>query len=122
MAEKAKDREAFLAEAGRLYDEMISRAGGESGDTFDDIEEQAESAGKEIILKLLADRLAAEEKCQAEEVICPRCGKAMRRVKEPHPRNLATFSGAVNYERRHALCDKCGQSFSPSGPEAEDSV
>jgi len=122
MAEKGKDREAFLAEAGRRYDEMISRSGSESGDTFDDIEQQAESAGKAMILKLLADRLSAEERSQADKVICSGCGNAMRRPKDRSHRNLETFSGDVDYERRHAICDECGESFSPSGPAAEDSA
>jgi len=43
MEADAEDREEFLKQAGRLYDEMMSRAGAKSGDTFDDIEVQAAS-------------------------------------------------------------------------------
>ena len=115
-----RSREAFLQEAGRLYDEMMSRAGSASGDTFDDIEEQAEGAGRKLILKLLRERLAAEEKAQGETIPCRECGRPMRRPEAPKPRNLDTASGTVHYERRHAICDRCQTSFSPSGPTPED--
>jgi hypothetical protein len=120
MARSDKDREAFLAEARRLYDEMISRAGPSSGDTFDDIEEQAEGAGRKLILKLLKERLAAEAKAEPEAVLCAKCGQPMRRPKEATARNLDTASGTVHYERLHAICDRCEGSFSPSGPAAEN--
>lgn len=120
MTRPDEDREAFLAEARRLYDEMISRAGPSSGDTFDDIEEQAEGAGRKLILKLLKERLAAEAKAEGAEMACPKCGKPMRRPKQAAQRNLDTASGTVRYERRHAICDRCDASFSPSGPAAEN--
>jgi hypothetical protein len=120
MSNPDKDREAFLAEARMLYDEMISRAGPASGDTFDDIEEQAEGAGRKLILKLLKERLAAEAKAEPESVICEKCGQPMRRPKGASERNLGTASGTVRYERRHAICDRCDASFSPSGPAAEN--
>ena len=109
-----------MSRVGELYDEMISRAG--SGDTFDDIEEQAEGVGRKLILKALHDRLAAEEKAQPETIRCPRCGARMRIPRDVKPRNLDTASGAIHYERRHAICDQCGASFSPSGPGPEDSA
>jgi hypothetical protein len=120
MARPDKDREAFLAEARRLYDEMISRAGPASGDTFDDIEEQAEGAGRKLILKLLKERLAAEAKAEPEAVLCAKCGRPMRRPKGASARNLDTASGTVRYERLHAICDRCEASFSPSGRAAEN--
>ena len=122
MAGKASDRgrDTFLQEAARLYDEMMSRAESASGDTFDDIEEQAEGAGRKLILKLLRERVAAEEKAQAETVTCPDCSRPMRRPRKAAERNLDTASGTVHYERRHAICDLCGASFSPSGPTSED--
>jgi len=120
MAGKQNDpeREAFMSRAGELYDEMISRAG--SGDTFDDIEEQAEGVGRKLILKALRDRLAVEEKALPDTIRCPKCGARMRQPHDAKPRNLDTASGAVHYERRHAICDRCGTSFSPSGPRPED--
>lgn len=122
MTPEEAGREAFLAEARKLYDEMISRAGPASGDTFDDIEEQAEGAGRKLIRKLLKERLAAEAKAEPESVICAKCGRPMRRPEEASARNLDTASGTVRYERRHAICDRCNASFSPSGPAAEDSA
>jgi hypothetical protein len=120
MGSSDKDREAFLAEARRLYDEMISRAGAASGDTFDDMEEQAEAGGRKLILKLLKERLAAEAKAEPETVVCAKCGKPMRRPKESSARNLDTASGTVRYQRLHAICDRCESSFSPSGPAAQN--
>jgi hypothetical protein len=113
-------RESFLREAGRLYDETIGRAGPASGDTFDDIEEQAEGVGRKLILKMLRDRLAAEAQAESETAACEKCGKAMRRPKKASARNLDTASGTVRYERLHAICDRCEASFSPSGPAPED--
>ena len=120
MTPEDEGRDAFLAEARRLYDEMISRAGPASGDTLDDIEEQAEGAGRKLILKLLKERLAAEAKAEPESAICAKCGRPMRRPEKASARNLDTASGTVRYERRHAICDRCNASFSPSGPAAED--
>jgi hypothetical protein len=112
-------RETFLREAAKLYDEMIKRAGPASGDTFDDIEEQAEGIGRKLILKMLRDRLAAEAQSEPETATCATCGKVMRRPKGAWARHLDTASGTVRYERRHAICDRCGASFSPSGPPPE---
>jgi hypothetical protein len=119
--ETDRGREAFVRQAARLYDEMMSRAGSASQDTFDDIEEQAEERGRKLILRRLRARLAAEEKAQAETVLCPGCSARMRRPGEAAERNLDTASGTVRYERRHAICDRCGASFSPSGLPPEDS-
>ena len=121
MTSEDAGREAFLAEARRLYDEMILRAGPASGDTFDDIEAQAEGAGRRLILKLLKERLAAEASREPDAVLCEKCGQPMRRPKASE-RNLDTASGTVRYERRHAICDRCEASFSPSGPAALDPV
>ena len=122
MANEDKGREAFLREAGKLYDDMIARAGPASGDTFDDIEEQAEGAGRRLILRLLKERLVAEAKGEPESAICAKCGQPMRRPREASERNLDTASGTVRYQRRHAICDRCDASFSPSGPAAENSA
>jgi hypothetical protein len=73
-----------------------------------------------MILKILRDRLAAELKAQTATVICPKCGRPMRLGKKPAGRSVQTVSGAVHYQRHHATCDRCGASFSPSGPAAED--
>ena len=119
---KEKRREKFLAEAARLYDETMSHAESGTGDKFDDIEEQAEDAGRNMARELLAGRLAAEEEAMREEVPCPECGGPMRRPKKKAERNLDTFSGPVRYERRHAICDRCKRSFSPAGPPTGDSA
>ena len=115
-----KGREAFLKEAGELYDEMIRRAGGT--DVFDDIEEQGEAAGRAMALRMLKDRLAAEAQAQPAEAACEKCGRPARLTKDPRGRNLQTASGTVHYARPHAICDPCKASFSPSGPAAEDSA
>ena len=70
-------RKAFLQEAERLYDAMMSRAGGT--DVFDDIEEQGEAAGRAMVLRMLKDRLAAEMKAQSDKAACEKCGRTMRR-------------------------------------------
>jgi len=120
MSHKDAGREAFLREAAKQYDEMILRAGPQSGDTFDDIEEQAEGAGRKLIVKLLKERMAAEAQAEPEAAVCAKCGKPMRRPKGSSERNLDTASGTVKYERRHAICDRCDASFSPSGRAAEN--
>ena len=116
MGPKDPGREAFLREAERLYNEMVAGAGPASAQSFDAMEERAEAAGLLLRRKLLAERLAAEEAKQPEVILCPKCGRRMRRQKDPARRNLDTFSGPVAYERRHAVCDSCGFSFSPAGP------
>jgi hypothetical protein len=116
-------REAFLRAAARAYDEAMSRAGGERVERFDDMEEQAEEAGRRVAQELLASQLAAaEEATEKEAAVCPECGGPMRRPKKKALRNLDTFSGPVRYERRHAICDRCKRSFSPAGPPIGDSA
>jgi len=119
MGARNEDRKQFLKEAARRYDELIGRAG-KAGETFDDIEQDAEQMGRELIGELLTARLAAEAEREAQTIRCPGCGRPMRRVKRAAPRHLDTASGPVRYQRRHAICDRCGASFSPSGPSAED--
>jgi len=121
VGEKDKAREEFVQEAGRMYDAMVGRAEQRCDDRFDDIEQQAEACGREVALRLLKQRLAAEESRQSEQVACPVCGQPMRRPQKASPRKLDTASGQVNYARRHAICDRCGVSFSPSGSKAGDS-
>jgi hypothetical protein len=121
MERPSEDREKFLREAGELYDELMARTGPASGDTFDDIEMQASKGGKALILKLIRDRMKSEEEVRTGKVLCPKCGRPMRRPKDPSSRNLDTPSGTVGYARRHAICDHCGVSFSPSGSSTEDS-
>jgi hypothetical protein len=118
MGPKDPAREAFLRDAEHIYDEMVVKAGPAFGESFDDMEERAEAAGRELRRKLLALRLAAEEAKQPEVIRCPECGRPMRWHKDPARRNLDTFSGPVAYERRYAVCDPCGISFSPAGPPA----
>ncbi|MBM4036282.1 MAG: hypothetical protein FJ291_31485 [Planctomycetes bacterium] len=118
MGPRDPGREAFLRDAGRIYDEVVLGAGPASGQSFDDMEERAEAAGLLLRRKLLAQRLGAEEAMQPAIIPCPQCGRPMRWHKDPAPRNLDTFSGPVAYERRHAVCDPCGISFSPAGPPA----
>jgi hypothetical protein len=118
MTRKDTRREEFLREAAQLYDGLVRGAGPASGKTFDDIEEQAETQGRKLTRKLLAHRLAAEEQAGPITIPCPKCGRTMRRPNEPAQRHLDTFSGPVRYQRRHAICDHCGFSFSPAGPPA----
>jgi hypothetical protein len=119
MHEANADREEFLRQAGKLFDELLARTGA-TGETFDDIEVQAKTIGTELARKLLQARLLAEEQAHNEPVLCPQCGRQMRRLPTGGARNLDTTSGPVHYARRHAICDHCRESFSPSGPPAED--
>lgn len=129
--QEAQRREQFLSKAAKLYDEqMLSRRGGArvgpehagSGESFDDIEQQAMAAGRQLSRMLMEDRLAAQEQALPEQVRCAGCGRPMRRSPNGMPRNLDTCSGTVRYRRRHAVCDRCRASFSPSGPPAGDSA
>lgn len=121
MSSNDKRREKFVRDAARMYDEMMGRVGPDTGDTFDDIERQAKESGLTLIRALLEGRLAAEAEVEADGTIeCSKCGHPMRRPKQPSERNLETTSGQVRYDRRHAICDSCLSSFSPSGPPTED--
>jgi hypothetical protein len=115
-------REEFLRLAGRRYDQMMARVGSEGGETFAALEQQALAAARELAAAFLRQRLAREEACQALAVACPECGAAMRRPAQGAERRLETLAGTVRYTRRHALCDHCGASFSPSGPAPVDSA
>jgi hypothetical protein len=113
-------RRAFVDAAAHMWDEQMRRIGPDSGDTLDDIEALAEKQVKELARILLKARLRGEEQAQCEGLICPRCARPMRRPSKPASRALETTSGTVHYQRRHAICDHCGASFSPSGPAPQD--
>jgi len=113
-------REAFLKRAAEWYDRMVARAEEDTEDVFDDIEEQAERMGREATRGLIEARLEAEEARRSETVPCPDCGWPMRRPSAEAQRDLETALGPVRYRRRHAVCDRCGKSFSPAGPPPED--
>lgn len=116
MNPTADGREAFLKKAAEVYDRIVGRAGPESGESFDQIEERVEAAGREVQRMLLTQRLAGEAQAEPSTVPCPECGQPMRRPAASAPRHLDTCSGPVSYARRHAICDRCGHSFSPGGP------
>jgi len=122
MAPHPQNRERFLAQAARLYDAFLARSGPESGDTFDDMEVQAEAAGRALIVQLLAHRLSEEADPLPQQLSCPQCGRPMRLPPKPAPRQLETASGRVSYERRHAICDHCGKSFPPRWTAASASL
>ena len=122
MGDLNEARKRVMDRAGELFDEMVSRAGAGTEDTFDDIEAQAESRGRELTRTLMQARLAVEEMRQGEQALCARCGVPMRRPATAATRNLETASGDVRYQRRHAICDRCHRSFSPSGSPPEDST
>lgn len=113
------EREAFLQRMAQLYDRMMARLGAE-GESFDDIEELALKLGREASQELMSRRLGAEEGRGSQPQLCPRCGHRLRRPEPPAERKLDTCAGTVAYRRRHAICDRCRTSFSPSGPEAQD--
>lgn len=116
---RVQDKEAFLRRMGDLYDQMMARVGAQ-GETFDDIEELALRLGRQASQELMAQRLDGEEQCQPQAGVCTRCGGSLRHTREPKERNLETCAGVVQYQRRHAYCDRCRASFSPSGPAPDD--
>ncbi len=120
MSEESGDerKRRFLEKAGELYDRMVSGGRPGSGESFDEIESDAFNMGREFSVELLRARLEVEEGCEGGQIECPQCGASMRRLDKAGERNLETTSGVVNYSRRHAICDRCGGSFSPSGQKA----
>jgi DNA-directed RNA polymerase subunit RPC12/RpoP len=120
MSGESRDerKRRFLEKAGELYDRMVSGGRAGSGESFDEIESEASDMGREFSVELLRARLEVEERSEGGEIECPRCGSSMRRLAKAGERNLESICGVVNYSRRHAICDKCGGSFSPSGQKA----
>lgn len=116
MSEKDR-RESFLALAGRVYEEL---APSRDGQTFEEIEQAAVEAGKKLAAGLMTERLAMEwsrEQAQGGLVSCPACKKKMRIQNENAPRTLETGVAKIPYVRAYCVCDSCGFSFSPDGPE-----
>lgn len=111
-------RRRFLDKAGELYDRMVSGVRAGTGESFDEIESEASDMGREFSVELLRARLEVEEGSEGGDIECPECGSSMRLTAEAGERNLETTNGVVNYSRRHAICDRCGGSFSPSGQKA----
>lgn len=113
------EREEFLLRMGERYDEMMARAGAE-GQSIDEIEGLALELGRQASQELMAKRLGAEEQRGRRPRVCPRCGHPLRWASKAQERHLETSAGLVRYERRHAFCDRCRDSFSPGGREADD--
>ena len=113
-------KQEFLRLAGELYDQIAQP---KPAETFDQIEQQAVQAGKELTGHLMEARLRREDQqaqAHAQAVRCPRCQKPMRLQDPAARRRLRTTAAQVEYRRAHWVCDGCGFSFSPGGPKASD--
>lgn len=108
-------RAEFLAEAGELFDEMMSWERETEKPDLSQIEELVlrlrERLGERMAEKLL---LRQEERQPVERAVCPKCGQAME-DKGQKTTQVASRLGQLKVERGYYHCPGCGQGFFPPG-------
>lgn len=114
-----KQREAFLAKAGAMYDKAITWREAHQEASFDEIVAKVGPQRRALmgeLLKVLA--LQAGNGAVAEGKACEQCGEAMR-YKGELKRAVLNGEGDSVIERAHYYCPRCQSGVFPPGPAAK---
>jgi len=110
-----KDREAYLAAVGEMYDELRRWRAEHPGASIDEIAGQITPRRREMmgeLMKQLAVQQGDGE--EIEGVACPDCGEGMI-YKGRSKRGVTHLEGETTLERAYYYCAQCEQGFFPPG-------
>lgn len=117
-AVRSESRQRIEETAKRVLEKVIpaDEAVGLRGRTFSDFEDQVYSAGRELMLAMLKERIALDLAAWQEKGgLCPHCGSdRVYLEKEMVQREMLSPVGRLKVELQQCRCRKCGGSFSPS--------
>jgi hypothetical protein len=116
---KSEAREAFVEEAGRLWDRFTAWYGAHPEATFDDIDREAGEEGRAHLGMMVELMLRGGELgAKAEAPKCERCGKEM--VFKGYPeKGVEGLKVGVELRRAYYVCPDCGLGFFPPGSDLE---
>jgi len=118
MKTEEKEREAFIAGAAQMYEELQVWRKAHPQASFDEIAAQV-TVRRQVLMGELMATLACQEGCGEllEERACAGCGQTLH-YKGEKVRGVLHPEGESELQRSYHHCDRCGQGFFPPGPDA----
>lgn len=116
MKTQAKNKETFLADAGKLYDELVMWREAHVTASFDELAEQT-TVKRQVLMGELLKRLAtsAGETDFLADRTCAECGGVLH-YKGEKRRTVLHAEGQAVLDRGYYHCDQCGHGFFPPRP------
>ncbi len=112
-------RQAFVEEAGRLWDRFNAWHGAHPEATFDDMDQEAGKEGRGYLGKMIELMLRGGDLgAKVEAPQCERCGKEMEFKGYPE-KGIHGLKVDVELRRAYYVCPECGQGFFPPGSADE---
>lgn len=116
---RRKRKEAFLAAASEMYEELEKWYDEHPEATYGEIELEARRRRRELMGKGIEILINGRDTgYQVEGVRCPKCGTEMEFKGYP-PWTVSGLEGDARLERAYYVCPKCkGETIFPPGSEA----
>jgi len=106
-------KEAFLAEAARIYDEMVRWNEENTEGSVEELESFLREKRLALTRHLLRDALELRTQKQSlDSPTCPSCGLKMT-YEETRARSIETLEGGVKIKRPYYSCRACGEWIYP---------
>lgn len=114
---REKRREAFLALAGEMYEELEAWYDGHAEASFEEIEALAREKRRDLMGEGLAILVNGRDSGYAPEgQRCPECGGMMAYKGEGFGKTIHGLEGETRLERAYYVCPKCaGETLFPPG-------
>lgn len=117
MKTQAKNKETFLADAGKLYDELATWREGHGTASFDELAAQV-TVKRQVLMGELLRMLATQSEAASfvADRTCGGCGGVLH-YKGEKRRTVVHAEGQAVLDRGYYQCDQCGHGFFPCGPD-----
>ena len=113
MASEGKEKEAFVAGAAQMYEELRAWRKAHPQASFDEIAAQVTQRRQVLMGELLTALAIQEGRGELlEERTCPSCGQTLH-YKRKKAREVIHTEGESHLERGYHHCDLCGQGIFP---------
>ena len=117
MKPPTKNKEKFLVDAAKLYDELALWREGHGTASFDELAAQT-TVKRQALMGELLGMLATQTEAASfvSERTCGQCGGVLH-AKGTRQRTVLHAEGQTVLARGYYHCDQCGHGFFPSGPD-----
>ena len=116
---RSEARQAFMAEAGKLWDEYNAWYDAHPGATFDEMDEEVGAGGRVHLGKLVELTLRRDDLgAKAEAPRCEGCGREMVFKGYPH-KEVHGLKADVEVRRAYYVCPGCDLGLFPPGSAVE---